>query len=111
MKNKIILILTLILVIGCVFALPTFASAEPATDSNAATDGTNVGDEASSAEESGMTFKFDLGSLVRSEDGKLAPLAMMGLGMVGIFIVTLVIIGVVYALNMINIGEKKNDNN
>lgn len=112
MKNKIILILTLILVIGCVFAIPAFASTD-SSDANVSTDTPPVvgGDEQNPTEEHKMTFKFDIGALVRSEEGKLAPLAMMGLGMVGIFIVTLVIIAVVYALNKINLEAKKDENN
>ena len=110
MKNKIMLILSVLLILGCVFAIPAFASAEPAEAPATEENATGEENAQIAPGESKMTFKFDPASLVRSEDGKLSPLAMMGLGMVGIFIVTLVIVAVVYGLNKINIGEKKDNN-
>ncbi|MBQ7906822.1 MAG: hypothetical protein IJ309_02495 [Clostridia bacterium] len=103
MKKKILLVISMVLALASVFSMVAFASTPECTHVDVNTD--NVCDICQSAlNTKQMEFKFDPNSL-----GNTVPILCTG--MLGIFIVTTIIIGIVILLNTIlEIVDKKRKN-
>ncbi|MBO4983600.1 MAG: hypothetical protein J6D23_06030 [Clostridia bacterium] len=89
--KKLLIVLSLILMLTLMFSVTVFAQAENAQNS----------DQAYEAEGSDTEVNDEMPPMKIRIDGKafVHSLGLMGKGMVGIFVVTLVIVGVVAILN------------
>ena len=102
--KKLLIVLSLILMLTLMFSVTVFAQAENAQNS----------DQAYEAEGSDTEVNDEMPPMKIRIDGKafVNSLGLMGKGMVGIFVVTLVIVGVVAILNWHGktLEDRKNKN-
>ena len=102
--KKLLIVLSLILMLTLMFSVTVFAQAENAQNS----------DQAYEAEGSDTEVNDEMPPMKIRIDGKafVHSLGLMGKGMVGIFVVTLVIVGVVAILNWHGktLEDRKNKN-